>query len=219
MPTELNLSLALQRRLVDGLIDDHPLPWSISHETSDEWLCEVSDARKRVVLRCMDEGEAVELIDAAMQLALDNAKTHRDLDRAAHQEKVRMTPPKSASYLFDKRLPQALAKHPAKARELAMIYRFKVTGSEPGEGGDWVVDCVINPPMCAPRGGVVAPQDPTITITVFAEGLLSIFRERDMAKALMTLYFQGKLSVDGAATTETLVQLAKLEHLFALLSA
>ena len=219
MPTELDLSLALQRRLVDGLIDDHPLPWSIAHETSDEWICEVSDARKRVVLRCMNESEAVELIDAAMQLALDNAKTHRDLDRAAHQEKVRMTPPKSVSDLFDKRLPQALAKHPAKARELAAIYRFKVTGSEPGEGGDWIVDCVINPPMCAPHEGIIGRQDPMFTITVSAEELLSVLQHRDMAKAMVTLYFQGKLLVASAATTETLVQLAKLEHLFALMSA
>ena len=53
----------------------------------------------------------------------------------------------NAKQLFDDMLPRGLEKHPDKAREVAAIYAFKITGDD---GGEWVVDLCADPPTCTP---------------------------------------------------------------------
>lgn len=45
--------------------------------------------------------------------------------------------PTSASQLFDEVLPALLSEHAAKAKEVGVVYAFKVTGEG---GGEWTVD-------------------------------------------------------------------------------
>lgn len=203
---DLALSATLQRRLIDGLLDAHPLPWRIRQETTQEWICEVIDAKKKLVLTCMKETEAIELIEAAMALTTSNTRADREIDRVTMEEEIVMTKPKSASDLFDKLLPVALAKNPDKARELAAIYCFKVTSSS-GDGGEWVVDCSATPPSC--KRASALPASPRVcTIVVADNDMMQVIKDPNAA---MQLYFQGRLVVTGDPMLAM-----KLQALFAL---
>ena len=56
-----------------------------------------------------------------------------------------MTPPTSASEVFNNTVSKGLAQFPDKAGELNAIYCFKISGDG---GGDWTVDTVAKPPTC-----------------------------------------------------------------------
>lgn len=206
MSLDITLSSALQRRLVDGLIDLHPQPWRVEPES--EMLCGVVDAKKKLVLMCADESEAVELIRAAMAVTVANASADLDVDRITRLEGAAATKPKSASDLFDKLLPAALTKNPDKARALNATYGFRVTGDK---GGEWTVDCTVAKPTCT-RGSA----SPTGTgamcamcaIVVSDSDMMAIIKDPNMA---MQLYFQGKLVVSGDPTLAM-----KMQQLFAL---
>ena len=51
--------------------------------------------------------------------------------------------PEYAQELFNIQVPEALAKHPDKAKEIGAVYLFKITGDD---GGTWTVDLAANPP-------------------------------------------------------------------------
>ena len=53
----------------------------------------------------------------------------------------------SVKSYFDQKVPAALAEHPDKAKEVAAVYLFKVSGAD---GGTWTVDLVSTPPTCGP---------------------------------------------------------------------
>jgi hypothetical protein len=55
---------------------------------------------------------------------------------------------------FERRVPEALAADPNRAKEIAAVYLFKVSGEQ---GGTWTADLVASPPVCQP-GAVGQPQ-------------------------------------------------------------
>jgi hypothetical protein len=60
---------------------------------------------------------------------------------------------------FDKRVPQALAAHPERAKDVTAVYLFKIAGDQ---GGTWTVNLLTSPPWCKP--GVVGEAQCTIEV-------------------------------------------------------
>ena len=112
--------------------------------------------------------------------------------------------PKDASELFDKLVPEGLAKFPDKAKAVNAIYKFEITGDG---GGTWTADLTSDPPTCV-KGDGKAPQ---CTINVAHEDFKSMLSNPQMG---MQLYFQGKLKVTGDPMLAT-----KLQQFFQLAAA
>ena len=53
--------------------------------------------------------------------------------------------PSSVKAFFDQKVPAVLATSPEKAKDVAAVYLFKISGAD---GGTWTVDLVSNPPTC-----------------------------------------------------------------------
>jgi len=100
----------------------------------------------------------------------------------------------SVKSYFDQKVPAALAEHPDKAKEVAAVYLFKVSGAD---GGTWTVDLVSTPPTC--QAG--AHGTPQCTIECADTDLRSMI-EGGM-QAAMSLFFSGKLKVSGDPTLAT----------------
>jgi hypothetical protein len=66
----------------------------------------------------------------------------------------------SVREFFDKRVPEALAAHPERAKEVAAVYLFKITGSE---GGTWTANLLASPPWCRP--GLLGDVQCTIEVS------------------------------------------------------
>jgi hypothetical protein len=109
--------------------------------------------------------------------------------------------PESASELFDTQVPEAIAKHPEKAKEIGAVYLFNITGPD---GGEWTVDLASATPSCQ-RGKHAAPQ---CTIEVAHSDFKSMLQNPALG---MQLYFQGKLRVTGDPMLAT-----KLQKLFSM---
>ena len=107
-----------------------------------------------------------------------------------------MATPKDAQELFDKLVPEALAKHPDKAREVNAVYYFNITGNG---GGQWTVDLSSNPPKVT-QGDAGNAQ---CSIEVAHEDFQSMLND---PQAGMQLYFQGKLKVAGDPMLATKLQ-------------
>ncbi|HVZ72350.1 MAG TPA: SCP2 sterol-binding domain-containing protein [Polyangia bacterium] len=107
--------------------------------------------------------------------------------------------PTSVKAFFDTKVPAALATSPEKAKDVAAIYLFKVSGPD---GGTWTVDLLANPPTCVP--GEVGKAQCTI------ESTDDDFRSMvdGGMQAAMALFFSGKLKVSGDPTLAT--KLSKL---------
>jgi hypothetical protein len=112
--------------------------------------------------------------------------------------------PTSVKAFFDQKVPAALATNPEKAKDVAAIYLFKVSGPD---GGTWTVDLLANPPT-AVAGAVGTPQ---CTVEATDDDFRSMI-DGGM-QAAMTLFFSGKLKVSGDPTLATklskLLQMAK----------
>jgi len=100
----------------------------------------------------------------------------------------------SVKSYFDQKVPAALAEHPDKAKEVAAVYLFKVSGAD---GGTWTVDLVSSPPTCQPG----AHGTPQCTIECADADLRSMV-EGGM-QAAMSLFFSGKLKVSGDPSLAT----------------
>ncbi|HEY8922958.1 MAG TPA: SCP2 sterol-binding domain-containing protein [Polyangia bacterium] len=100
----------------------------------------------------------------------------------------------SVKSYFDQKVPAALAEHPDKAKEVAAVYLFKVSGAD---GGTWTVDLVSTPPTCQPG----AHGTPQCTIECADTDLRSMI-EGGM-QAAMSLFFSGKLKVSGDPSLAT----------------
>jgi hypothetical protein len=100
----------------------------------------------------------------------------------------------SVKSYFDQKVPAALAEHPDKAKEVAAVYLFKVSGAD---GGTWTVDLVSTPPTCQPG----AHGTPQCTIECADADLRSMV-EGGM-QAAMSLFFSGKLKVSGDPSLAT----------------
>lgn len=107
--------------------------------------------------------------------------------------------PTSVKEFFDKKVPEALSKHPEKAKEVAAIYLFKVSGPD---GGTWTADLQSSPPSCV-TGAVGTPQ---CTIEATDNDFRSMI-DGGM-QAAMQLFFSGKLKVSGDPNLAT--KLSKL---------
>jgi hypothetical protein len=107
--------------------------------------------------------------------------------------------PTSVKAFFDQKVPAALATNPEKAKDVAAVYLFKVSGPD---GGTWTVDLVSNPPT-SQAGAVGTPQ---CTVEATDDDFRSMI-DGGM-QAAMTLFFSGKLKVSGDATLAT--KLSKL---------
>ena len=106
---------------------------------------------------------------------------------------------KDAQELFNQDVPNALAKHPDKAKEIGAIYLFKITGDG---GGEWTVDLASAQPSCLPG----SHGQPQCTVEVAHEDFKSMLGNPALG---MQLYFQGKLRVTGDPMLAT-----KLQKLF-----
>ena len=109
--------------------------------------------------------------------------------------------PKDAQELFNDLVPQALALHPDRSREVDAVFLFKITGDG---GGEWTVDLVSDPPACQPGDSGKAQ----CTIEVDHEDFKQMLADPQLG---MQLYFQGKLRVTGDPMLAT-----KLQKLFTL---
>jgi putative sterol carrier protein len=94
----------------------------------------------------------------------------------------------SVKAFFDERVPAVLKTSPEKAKDVAAVYLFKISGAD---GGVWTVDLVSNPPTCIP-GEHGAPQ---CTVEASDADFRSMI-EGGM-QAAMSLFFSGKLKVAG----------------------
>ena len=107
--------------------------------------------------------------------------------------------PTSVKEFFDKRVPEALSKHPEKATEMAAVYLFKISGPD---GGTWTADLKSSPPTLVPGEGA-APQ-----CTIEASDADFRTMIDGGMPAAMQLFFSGKLKVTGDPTLAT--KLSKL---------
>ena len=107
--------------------------------------------------------------------------------------------PTSVKTFFDQKVPAVLAVSPEKAKDVAAIYLFKISGPD---GGTWTVDLVSTPPTCKPGEGA-APQ---CTIEASDDDFRGMI-DGGM-QAAMSLFFSGKLKVTGDPSLAT--KLSKL---------
>jgi hypothetical protein len=98
--------------------------------------------------------------------------------------------PTSVKEFFDKKVPEVLKLYPEKARDVAAIYLFKISGPD---GGTWTADLNSATPTCVP-GASGAPQ---CTIEATDDDFRSMI-DGGM-QAAMQLFFSGKLKVTGDA--------------------
>jgi putative sterol carrier protein len=98
--------------------------------------------------------------------------------------------PTSVKAFFDTKVPEVLQKHPEKAKDVAAVYLFKISGAD---GGTWTANLKGVPPSCVP-GAVGTPE---CTIEATDDDFRSMI-DGGM-QAAMQLFFSGKLKVTGDA--------------------
>ena len=96
--------------------------------------------------------------------------------------------PTSVKAFFDQKVPSVLATSPEKAKDVAAVYLFKISGAD---GGTWTVDLVSNPPTCTP-GASGSPQCTIEASDADFRGMID-----GGMQAAMSLFFSGKLKVSG----------------------
>ncbi|MGB8299333.1 MAG: SCP2 sterol-binding domain-containing protein [Polyangia bacterium] len=89
---------------------------------------------------------------------------------------------------FDRRVPDALLRYPDRAKEVAAIFLFTVTGAD---GGTWTADLIASPPSCRP-GCVGQPQ---CTIETTDEDFRSMIDGG--TQAAMQIFLSGRLKIGG----------------------
>ena len=99
--------------------------------------------------------------------------------------------------LFDHLLPEALAKHPDRARSIDTILCFKIDGA-----GDWIVDCSKGAPQPTCVRGVSSEAPCTVEIGV--RGFVSMLSDPN---AGMKLYFNKELRLLGDTLQVTKIPL------------
>ena len=105
----------------------------------------------------------------------------------------------SVKTFFDDKVPGVLATNPEKAKDVAAIYLFKISGAD---GGTWTVDLLSAPPSCKP-GEHAAPQCTIEASDTDFRGMID-----GGMQAAMSLFFSGKLKVTGDPNLAT--KLSKL---------
>jgi putative sterol carrier protein len=85
-------------------------------------------------------------------------------------------------------VPQALLANPSRAKQVAAVYLFKISGAN---GGTWTADLVATPPTCTPG----ATSNPQCTVEVSDQDFCTMI-DGGM-QAAMQILFAGKLKISG----------------------
>jgi hypothetical protein len=96
--------------------------------------------------------------------------------------------PTTVKEFFGQRVPAALASNPARVREVAAVYHFKISGPA---GGIWTADLLTSPPICAPG----ALGQPGCTIEISDQDFCTLVDGG--AQAAMQILMAGRLKVTG----------------------
>ena len=96
--------------------------------------------------------------------------------------------PTSVKAFFDQKVPDVLKTSPDKAKDVAAVYLFKISGPD---GGIWTVDLLGTPPTCK----VGEQGKAQCTIESSDEDFRSMI-DGGM-QAAMSLFFSGKLKIAG----------------------
>jgi hypothetical protein len=96
--------------------------------------------------------------------------------------------PTTVKEFFDKRVPEALAENPARAKEVAAVYLFKIGGPE---GGVWTADLLATPPTCTAGN----TGQPGCTIEISDQDFCTMIDGG--AQAAMQILLAGRLKVTG----------------------
>jgi hypothetical protein len=94
----------------------------------------------------------------------------------------------SVKEFFDQRVPEALVANPERAKEVAAVYLFKISGDS---GGTWTANLVASPPWCRP--GVEG--EPQCTIEVADRDFCAMV-DGGM-QAAMQILMAGRLKIAG----------------------
>ncbi len=89
---------------------------------------------------------------------------------------------------FNKRVPEALAAHPERAKDVAAVYLFEIAGDQ---GGTWTTNLLASPPWCKP--GVVG--QPQCTVEVADKDFCAMI-DGGMQAAMQVL-MAGRLKISG----------------------
>jgi hypothetical protein len=96
--------------------------------------------------------------------------------------------PSSVRDFFDRRVPDALLRHPERAKEVAATFLFTIAGAD---GGTWTADLISSPPVCQP-GCIGQPQ---CTIEITDEDFRSMIDGG--TQAAMQIFLGGRLKIGG----------------------
>ena len=96
--------------------------------------------------------------------------------------------PTSVKAFFDQKVPDVLKTSPDKAKDVAAVYLFKISGPD---GGTWTVDLVSTPPTCKP-GEHGTPQCTVETSDADFRTMVD-----GGMQAAMSLFFSGKIKILG----------------------
>jgi len=96
--------------------------------------------------------------------------------------------PTSVKAFFDQKVPDVLKTSPDKAKDVAAVYLFKISGAD---GGTWTVDLVSTPPTCKP-GEHGTPQCTVETSDADFRTMVD-----GGMQAAMSLFFSGKIKILG----------------------
>lgn len=110
--------------------------------------------------------------------------------------------PTSVKEFFDNKVPAVLAKNPGAAKDVAAVYLFRISGDD---GGVWTADLAGDPPTCVP-GESGSPQCTIESSDADFQQMIN-----GGMGAAMSLFFSGKLKIQGDATLAT--KLSKLLEL------
>lgn len=102
--------------------------------------------------------------------------------------------PTSVREFFETRVPEVLVQHPDKAKDIAAVYLFKISGPD---GGTWTADLKSARPSCV--SGAAGP--PECTVEAQDDDFRTMI-DGGMPVA-MQLFFSGKLKVTGDPTLAT----------------
>ena len=107
--------------------------------------------------------------------------------------------PTSVKEFFDTRVPDALTRNPGRAKDVAAVFLFRVTGPD---GGTWTADLAATPPTCVP--GETTPPQCTVDV---ADTDLAAMIDGGVQVA-MQVFFSGKLKLGG--DTALIMRLSKI---------
>jgi hypothetical protein len=96
--------------------------------------------------------------------------------------------PTSVKDFFERRVPDALSRHPDRAKEVAATFLFNIAGAD---GGIWTADLVSSPAICH-AGSVGQPQ---CTIEASDEDFRSMIDNG--TQTAMQLFLAGRLKIGG----------------------